>query len=177
MDRYISTGVAAESASQRFAGICVLGCLVVDKPGPLDARQSRSLPKCGGAQVRTADLPTSTMVAVIVRERSCLGCACSCPNLYTTKQRRERILRPTVVFLSREQVSCKGACRASRPQLCSQQVEALAFQPYEDICAVGLTGGMRSMVVPGAGLANFDSFEANPYETAKVRRSPPRLSS
>ncbi|PHJ24894.1 bing4ct domain-containing protein [Cystoisospora suis] len=51
-----------------------------------------------------------------------------------------------------------------------QQVGALAFQPYEDICAVGLTGGVRTMVVPGSGIANFDSLEANPYETPKQRR-------
>lgn len=38
-----------------------------------------------------------------------------------------------------------------------------AFVPYEDFLGIGLDGGYQSIVVPGSGEANFDSFEANPY--------------
>ncbi|PFH35539.1 BING4CT domain-containing protein [Besnoitia besnoiti] len=71
----------------------------------------------------------------------------------------------------------KGAWSTAKPRapyltqdFISQQVESLAFRPFEDMCAVGLTGGIDTVVVPQAGKANFDTFEANPYETASQRR-------
>jgi hypothetical protein len=48
-------------------------------------------------------------------------------------------------------------------------VVALVCSPL--ITAVtGHSGGFASVVVPGAGEPNFDSFAANPYESAKQRR-------
>jgi len=44
------------------------------------------------------------------------------------------------------------------------------FRPYEDVCALGMAEGFSSLLVPGAGVANFDSFEANPFESKKQRR-------
>lgn len=49
-------------------------------------------------------------------------------------------------------------------------LSSLRFRPYEDICSVGHSDGFGSIIVPGAGFANFDSFEANPFETRKQRR-------
>jgi len=49
-------------------------------------------------------------------------------------------------------------------------ISSVKFRPYEDVCAVGHSSGFESLLIPGAGHANFDSFEANPYETKKERR-------
>lgn len=52
----------------------------------------------------------------------------------------------------------KGAVRRAR------------FCPFEDVLAVSTDKGISSLVIPGAGEANFDTFEANPFETKKQRR-------
>ena len=44
------------------------------------------------------------------------------------------------------------------------------FVPYQDFLGLGHSQGFSSIAVPGAGEANFDGFEANPYETKSQRR-------
>eukprot|EP00826_Nyctotherus_ovalis_P038886 TRINITY_DN3683_c0_g1_i4.p1 TRINITY_DN3683_c0_g1~~TRINITY_DN3683_c0_g1_i4.p1 ORF type:complete len:507 (-),score=145.49 TRINITY_DN3683_c0_g1_i4:148-1668(-) len=46
----------------------------------------------------------------------------------------------------------------------------LRFAPYEDFMGIGHSNGFSSVVVPGSGESNFDSFEANPYESKKQKR-------
>lgn len=47
------------------------------------------------------------------------------------------------------------------------QVTGLKFCPYEDVLGVGHSSGYSSLVIPGSGEANFDAYEANPFETKR----------
>nr|CCA27649.1 conserved hypothetical protein [Albugo laibachii Nc14] len=49
------------------------------------------------------------------------------------------------------------------------QISGLDFQPYEDIIGIGHSKGYQSIIIPGAGEPNFDTFAANPYENSKQR--------
>ncbi|CAB4265568.1 unnamed protein product [Prunus armeniaca] len=43
-------------------------------------------------------------------------------------------------------------------------------RPYEDVLDVGHSMGWSSILIPGCGEPNFDSWVANPFETSKQRR-------
>ncbi|XP_010486667.1 PREDICTED: probable U3 small nucleolar RNA-associated protein 7 [Camelina sativa] len=50
------------------------------------------------------------------------------------------------------------------------QIEKLMFRPYEDVIGIGHSMGWSSILIPGSGEPNFDSWVANPFETSKQRR-------
>ncbi|KAJ7970768.1 WD40 repeat [Quillaja saponaria] len=50
------------------------------------------------------------------------------------------------------------------------QIKELVFRPYEDVLGIGHSMGWSSILIPGSGEPNFDSWVANPFETSKQRR-------
>lgn len=49
------------------------------------------------------------------------------------------------------------------------QINNLLFRPYEDVLGIGHSMGWSSILIPGSGEPNFDSWVANPFETSKQR--------
>lgn len=50
------------------------------------------------------------------------------------------------------------------------QIQKVSFRPYEDVLGIGHSMGWSSILIPGSGEPNFDSWVANPFETSKQRR-------
>lgn len=72
--------------------------------------------------------------------------------------------------LWRDCLSSKAAAPYLTHMLPLGGISSLRFCPYEDVLGVGTAGGVSSVLVPGAGEPNFDSFVANPYASIKERR-------
>jgi len=53
-----------------------------------------------------------------------------------------------------------------------KRVETLHFRPFEDVCGIGHSHGVSSIVIPGSGEPNLDSLEhnLNPFADTKQRR-------
>ncbi len=63
-----------------------------------------------------------------------------------------------------------GAAASHRALLSNVAVTDVKFRPLEDVLCGGHSHGISTIIVPGAGEANFDSFENNPFMNPRQRR-------
>ena len=96
----------------------------------------------------------STVTSLSIRQTGLLAAgSLAHVNIWRESLFRERVVTP---YLSHT--------------LPGSAVQRVRFCPYEDYLGVGHRTGFTSMVVPGAGEPNYDTFEANPFETRRLRR-------
>jgi len=57
-----------------------------------------------------------------------------------------------------------------RHELPGTLISSVQFRPFDDLLAVGHTRGLTSLLVPGAGEANYDSYAADPFAGKAARR-------
>ena len=50
------------------------------------------------------------------------------------------------------------------------KTKSLKFVNFEDFLGCGTNLGFSSIIIPGSGIANFDTFENNPYETKNQKK-------
>lgn len=74
------------------------------------------------------------------------------------------------VQLWKDALSIKAAAPYLNHSVSAGTLSDIAFCPYEDVLAMGHANGLSTMIVPGAGEPNYDSFVADPYQTTKQRR-------
>lgn len=64
-----------------------------------------------------------------------------------------------------------GGVAASVKALASSvSVKSVKFRPFEDVLSIGHSHGVSTIVVPGSGEPNIDTFENNPFANPKQRR-------
>jgi U3 small nucleolar RNA-associated protein 7 len=90
---------------------------------------------------------------------------------------KDAFLQPLdVTYLQHEissvgtRIAGEGAVASKKGLKSSIAISTVKFRPFEDVLALGHSHGLSTIVVPGAGEPNFDSFEVNPFSNPKQRR-------
>eukprot|EP00605_Chrysophyceae_sp_TOSAG23-4_P001733 GSChrysophyteH1.ASY1.ANO1.1920.1 assembled CDS len=81
---------------------------------------------------------------------------------------KDAFLKPSTDTYMKHTLSATGLAKASDGG--GSAVKNVMFRPYEDILGISHSHGISNIVVPGSGEANFDSYEANPFQTNKQSR-------
>lgn len=67
-------------------------------------------------------------------------------------------------------IAGEGAVATKKGLASSMLISNVKFRPFEDVLAIGHSHGVSTIIVPGSGEPNFDSFEINPFATPTQRR-------
>lgn len=98
---------------------------------------------------------SSAPESIDISQRGLLGV--SCGNIVQVWKGWDKEEKPKAPYMKHQ---IKGNNKGTEIQ----------FAPYEDFLGIGHSGGFSSIVVPGSGESNIDSFEANPYEGKKQKQ-------
>jgi U3 small nucleolar RNA-associated protein 7 len=63
-----------------------------------------------------------------------------------------------------------GATASAKALLSNVSINSVRFRPLEDVLCAAHSHGLTTMIVPGSGEPNYDSFENDPFMTLKQRR-------
>ncbi len=63
-----------------------------------------------------------------------------------------------------------GATARAQSLLSNVNVTCVKFRPLEDVLCAGHSHGLSTIITPGAGEPNYDTYEADPFMTIKQRR-------
>ena len=74
------------------------------------------------------------------------------------------------LFVWKDALRNKAGAPYMKHTVPGKQISCTRFRPYEDVVGISYKDGVETVIVPGAGAANFDAFEANPYQNWKQRR-------
>ncbi|XP_065176209.1 uncharacterized protein LOC135806009 [Sycon ciliatum] len=76
----------------------------------------------------------------------------------------------TDVRIWRDGLSSKASSTYLQHHFTGLHINEAQFCPYEDVIGIGHSGGFSSLLVPGAGEANFDALEHNPFQTKRQKQ-------
>lgn len=96
---------------------------------------------------------------------------------YFSHQRQQKKNKKCTNFLNvlSNHVISRDCCvttanRAYLHHRLDSQIGNLSFCPYEDVLGIASAWGFSSILVPGAGEANYDAREANPFQSKSQRQ-------
>lgn len=74
------------------------------------------------------------------------------------------------VYVWKDAIRTKAKAPYMKHAVPGKEVKCVKFRPYEDVMCLSYSEGLETVIIPGAGTANFDAFEANPFQDSKQRR-------